>query len=80
MASEFIGERRAFGRAVREVREERGLSQMALGELAGLHFNYIGGIERAERNPTFTTLVKLASALGMRPSELIARSETPQDE
>jgi len=42
----------AFGRAVRETRARRGLSQEQLGFTAGLHRNYVGAIERGEINPT----------------------------
>jgi transcriptional regulator with XRE-family HTH domain len=51
------------------------MSQERLG-LSGVHRNYIGGIERAERRPTVATVATLATTLGIRPSELIARAET----
>lgn len=56
---------RAFGRAVREVRARRGLSQEALGQGSGLHRNYIGAIERGEICPTLGTLDKLAIGLDL---------------
>jgi transcriptional regulator with XRE-family HTH domain len=65
----------AFGRALRQLRDAQGLSQEQLGYKAGLHRNYIGGVERAELNPTLTSIVKLARALGMQPSELLAAAE-----
>ncbi|MDW5593412.1 helix-turn-helix transcriptional regulator [Conexibacter stalactiti] len=62
----------AFGRAVREVRARRGMSQMGLGRAAGLHHNYVGAIERGEINPTLGTIDKLAVGLNMPLSELAA--------
>lgn len=65
----------AFGQAVRQLRRERGLSQEALGYAAGLHRNYIGGVERGELNPTLATMQKIAAAFEMTTSELIAIAE-----
>lgn len=65
----------ALGRAIREVRTERGVSQEGLADQAGMHRTYVGGIERGERNPSYRNIVKLAVALGVQPSELLARAE-----
>lgn len=59
------------GRKVRELREARGWSQEELGFEAGLHRNYIGGIERGERNVAVVNIGKLAKALGVRPRDLL---------
>jgi transcriptional regulator with XRE-family HTH domain len=59
-----------LGREVRRLRRELGLSQEELAERSGLHPNYIGGIERGERNFGVRTFFKLANALGVHPSEL----------
>lgn len=59
------------GRKVRELREARGWSQEELGFEAGLHRNYIGGIERGERNVAILNISKLAKALGTRPRDLL---------
>lgn len=66
----------ALGRAVREFRLGGGISQEDLADRARLHRTYVGGIERGERNVSFGNLIKLASALGVRPSELLARCES----
>lgn len=60
-----------FGRRVRELRTERNLSQEKLAELAELHRNYVGGIERGERNVSLINIVKLAHGLRIRPAKLV---------
>lgn len=62
----------ALGRAVRALREAAGLSQEELAARCGLHRTYVGGIERGERNVSFSNLLKLAAALGVSPSRLLA--------
>ncbi len=53
------------------LREKKGFSQEDFAEVVGVHRTYIGGIERGERNPTLTTIHKLAKALNVKPSELL---------
>lgn len=52
-----------IGQRIRDLRKQRGLSQEQLGEMAGVHFSYIGKIERAEKNVTIVNLEKIAAAL-----------------
>jgi transcriptional regulator with XRE-family HTH domain len=59
-----------FGKAIRALREERGYSQEELAERAGLHRNYVGGVERGERNVALENIVKLAGALSVRTRDL----------
>ena len=69
MASDI---RAAFGRRVRDLRERLELSQESLAERAHLHRNYIGGIERGERNVGLVNVGKLAVALEVSVAELFA--------
>jgi transcriptional regulator with XRE-family HTH domain len=56
-------EHAALGEAVRTLRSEVGLSQEQLAEGAGTDLTQVGGIERGVRNPSYTTLLRLAGAL-----------------
>jgi transcriptional regulator with XRE-family HTH domain len=60
-----------FGKRVRELRLARGLSQEKLAEIADLHRNYVGGVERGERNVSLVNIVKLAHGLSVRPTKLL---------
>lgn len=62
------------GARIRDLRKERGLSQEQLGEKAGFHFSYIGGIERAEKNISLINLTKIADGLGVGIHELFSYS------
>jgi len=57
---------RHFGRNMKRLRREAGLSQEALGFSASLHRTEVGLLERGERTPRIDTLVKVAAALGVR--------------
>lgn len=65
----------AYGQALRELRAERGISQERLAHLAGLDRTYVSGIERGERNPSLTNILKLAEALDVNVSEIARRAE-----
>lgn len=65
----------ALGRALRELRVGRGISQERLAQLSGMDRTYVGGIERGERNPSYANLRRLAIALELPPSRLLARAE-----
>ncbi|OUS74933.1 hypothetical protein B1748_19960 [Paenibacillus sp. MY03] len=61
---------KVVGERIRSLREQRKWSQMKLGELADLHYTYIGRIERGENNVTMKSIEKVAVALDVPFEEL----------
>ena len=61
-----------FGRRVRELRKARAFSQEELAHRADLHYTYVGGIERGERNPALINIGRIATALGVSLAELFS--------
>ena len=60
-----------LGLIIREKREEKGLTQIEVAEKAQLDRNYIGMVERGERNPSYLSLIKIAKGLDMTVDQLI---------
>lgn len=61
----------AFGERVRELREAADMTQESLAYAAGLHWTYVGQIERGERNLTYKNILKLARGLDIEPGRLM---------
>jgi ribosome-binding protein aMBF1 (putative translation factor) len=59
-----------FGKRVRELRRQKGLSQESLAFICDLDRTYVGGVERGERNISLVNIYKIAAALGVKPREL----------
>lgn len=53
-----------LGNRIREQRKALGLTQEGLAAKAGIDRSYVGGVERGERNLTFTMLCQISAALG----------------
>jgi len=66
-----LSARATLANNLRRLRGERGLSQEALADMADIHRNYLGGIERRERNVGLDNLEKIARALGVTIAELV---------
>ena len=66
---------KALGQAIRDVRKAHNVSQEALAHNAGIDRSHMGKIERGERNVTALNLLRIAKALGVRPSEIFSKAE-----
>lgn len=72
-------EHAALGEAVRRLRLEAEMSQEVLAEAAGTDLTQVGGIERGVRNPSYTTLLRLAAALDTSVGELTTLADRIRD-
>ena len=64
-----------FGRALRDIRNKRGLSQETLAFESGYHPTYISQLERGVKSPSLRTIISLATALDTSGSEILKRVE-----
>ena len=69
-----LNARARLAKNIRALRARDGLSQEALADLVGLHRTYVGSVERSERNVSLDNVEKLAGALNVDISELLAES------
>ena len=79
LGSRSISPHEAFGQVLRKHRLAAGLSQEQLGLESDIQRNFISLIETGQNQPTITTIFKLAGALGVKPSKLIAETEKRLD-
>jgi transcriptional regulator with XRE-family HTH domain len=80
MAEPISPATRAFGERVRERREALGLSQEALAAQTGVHWTFLGQVERGRRNLNLHNLLKVAAGLGVDPGELVQGLQPPDAE
>jgi transcriptional regulator with XRE-family HTH domain len=73
-ATQVLGER------VRAHRKTLGLSQEALAHQAGVHWTFLGQVERGRRNLSLHNLLRVATGLGVDPSELVQGLRPPSGE
>ncbi len=63
------------GRVIQRFREEKRQSQELLSGFAGIGRTHLSAIERGERKPTLETLFRIADALAIKPSVIVAAIE-----
>lgn len=68
-----------LGRAIRRLRAEAGYSQEAFAAQVRVHRTYMGLIERGRVSMTVHTVERIAAALSIRMSELLAAAEAVDD-
>jgi len=69
-----------YGKAVRDARIKKGMSQERLADLSELHRTYISDIELGKRNVSIDNIEKIADALGMKISDIFLEMEGMNDE
>ena len=65
-----------FGNVLKQLRNDKGLSQEELGFESGYHRTYISLLERGKKSPSLKTIFQLAKALDVDPSEIMKRLQT----
>lgn len=60
-----------FGERLKKIRNAKNLSTRALADIADMDFGNINEIENGKINPSMTTIILLAEALGVGPAELL---------
>jgi len=65
--------RKGLGKRIRALRKLKTFTQEELGEKAGLSYKFIGEMERGVVNPSLDSLVKIATALGVKVEDLFPR-------
>ncbi len=68
-----------LGRAIRELRLEKGLSQEELGHRAEIHPTWVSHVESGRNNPAWGTVRRIAAGLGIGIADLAARAEQLED-
>ena len=70
----------AVGKTIRNLRNKKGISQDVLSGFAGIARTHLTMIENGDKQANFETLWKIANALDMRPSELVALLENESEQ
>lgn len=70
-----VFDNQAVGFVIRKIRKEKGMTQEFLSGFAGIARTHLTMIEKGTKQPNFETVWKIALALGLTPSELVAQIE-----
>ena len=70
--------KKELGVRIRTLRKRNGLTQEEMADKCDLHWTYIGGLERGERNPTLTTMQRVSAGLGVGLNQLIDARSFPR--
>jgi transcriptional regulator with XRE-family HTH domain len=65
-----------IGRKIKQLRQERGLSLQGLADEVGFTKGYLSKVENSRKSPPVSTLVTLATALGVSVAALLSEEET----
>jgi transcriptional regulator with XRE-family HTH domain len=63
----------AFGQVLKQLRQERGITQEQLAAASGYHWTYISQLERGLKNPTLLALFHFAEVMDIAPEEIVRR-------
>lgn len=70
----------ALGAAVKAIRKEKKISQVALSKATGFRQSWVSDVENGRRHPSFASVVRLATGLGVQTSTLVRRAERLADD
>jgi transcriptional regulator with XRE-family HTH domain len=65
--------KKAFGKVIKELREDRGLSQQELADTAGIDRSYLSDLERGLNFPSLNIVYSLAEVFKMKANELVGK-------
>ena len=69
-------QRAALGSKIRHLRELKGVGQEEFADMAGIHRNHVGLLERGKIDPRLSTLTRVAEALGVTIASLLTDEES----
>ncbi|GAA1985464.1 helix-turn-helix transcriptional regulator [Amycolatopsis minnesotensis] len=79
MADPIFEAARILGQRIKARRAELGISQENLDARSGVHWSYLGQVERGLRNPSLRNLLRIASGLEIDPGKLVEGLPAPPE-